>query len=116
MQNNQHPYLFRNVSEDDYAFLQEAESHIWEEVKRKLYAEGVSIGEKELERNRPHITYSPKNQILAISVGVKQERRRILSGIDFVLMSDLEKKMYSSMRHVLSDCLEGIKLKKEDWK
>ncbi len=71
MANNNLLY-FKDVSEEDYAFLKETKLHIWEQVKSKLYSEGVHLGEKELEEYRPGFAYNSENQILAISIGKKK--------------------------------------------
>ena len=115
MRNNHQAYYFRDVSEEDYAFLKEVKPHIWEEVKRKLYSKGVKVGEKELEKNKPGFSYNQDHQILAILIGEKQERRRIFSGIDFSLMSDLEKSVFCVTRDILGEALEGRNLEEEDW-
>jgi hypothetical protein len=114
MPNNNLLY-FKDVSEEDYAFLKETKSHIWEQVKSKLYSEGVHSGEKELESYKPTLVYNSENQILAISIGKKGEKRNIFSSIDVHLMNDLEKRVFSATRNVLGECLEGIRLGEEEW-
>jgi len=118
MRNNYHPYLFRNVSEEDYSFLKERESHILEEVKMDLkYVEKVTTKEMaEFENNKPSFGYNPRRQILGIFVKEGKRKRLILSREDFDLMSDIERRVFLALRSRLEEGLEGIEIRKEDWK
>jgi len=115
MPNSNYPPYFENVSREDWDFLKETKPHIWEQVKSKLYNEGVHVGEKRLEAYKPGFIYNSGKQILALSIGTKGNRRRILRGTDVHLMSELERRIFSATRNVLGECLEGIRLGEEEW-
>jgi hypothetical protein len=116
MPNSNHPPYFRNVSREDWDFLRETRSHIWEQVKEKLYTEKLRVGEKKLEEYKPGFIYNPRSQILAISIGRKKAgKRRILRGTDVYLMNDLETRIFFATRSVLGESLEGIRLGEEKW-
>jgi len=118
MANNHHLYLFEDVSEEDYAFLKARESHILEEVKRDLvYKEGALP--KELlafEKNKPSFGYNPRRQTLGIFLREGRLKRIIISREDVDLMTDFERKMFHALRSRLEENLEGVRIRKEDWK
>ncbi len=118
MINNSHQFLFRDVSEEDYSFLKAREPSIIGEVRRDLrYGEGAT--DKELayfNANKPSFGYNARRQVLGIFLKEDRRKRLIVSREDFNLMSDIEKKIFLAMRKRLEENLEGIKLKKEDWK
>ncbi len=118
MKNNHHPYLFRDVSEEDYAFLKAREPHILEEVKRDLiYKEWATPREiVAFNRNKPSFGYNSRRQLLGIFIKEGSLRRLILSREDFDLMSNIERKVFSALRNILEESLEGIRMRKEDWK
>jgi len=118
MRNTHHPYLFRNVSGEDYAFLKARESHLLEEVEMDLkYVERVTPKDMaEFEKNKPSFGYNPIRQILGIFVREGKRKRLILSREDFDLMSDIERKVFLTLRNRLEEGLEGIRIRKEDWK
>jgi len=110
--------LFTGVSEEDYAFLKARQSSIVKESRRDLkYLEGAS--DKDLayfDTNKPSFEYNAGRQLLSISLKENRIKRLILSREDFDLMSGIEKKMFFAMRRRLERNIEGIKIRKEDWK
>jgi len=117
MRNSHHPYLFRNVSEEDYAFLKARELHILEEVKGDLkYVEKITSKEMaEFEKHKPSFSYNPKRQVLAIFTK-RHSKQFVLSREDLYLMSNIERKVFFALRSRLEEALEGIEIKKENWR
>ncbi len=118
MRNNYHPYLFENVSEEDYAFLKAREEYILEEVEHTLRCVERASPEEmaQFEKNKPGFGYNSKREVLAVSLkNGKKSRQLVISREDTALMSDFERKVFFAMRSVLQGKLEGIQLRKEDW-
>jgi hypothetical protein len=118
MVNYHHLYLFRHVSEEDYAFLKAREKEILEEVEMDLkYIEKVTSKEMtEFEKNKPSFGYNSRRQLLGIFLREGRLKRLVMSKEDFEIMSPIEKKVFFALRNRLEEGLEGIRLRGEDWK
>lgn len=102
---------FRNVSEDDYAFLKAREAHILEEVKRDLvYKEGFTLTELvSFGRDKPSFGYNSNKQILGIFFREGEKKIPVLRRLNVRLLSDIKRKGFFAMKDVLEENLEGIK-------
>jgi len=117
MVNYHHSYLFRNVSEEDYAFLKAREKEILEEVEMDLkYVEKVTPKEMvKFEKNKPSFGYNSRRQLLGIFLREGRSKRLVMSREDFEFMSPIEKKVFFALRNRLEEGLEGIRIRKEEW-
>jgi len=118
MINNDFVYLFRNVSEEDYAVMKARESSIINSVRSKLRcAEDARDEEiRYFEKNKPTFRYNSGRQAVGIFLKEGRSKRLILSREDLEVMSDIERKIFFATRSVLDESLRGIRLKEEDWK
>jgi hypothetical protein len=117
MKEHHHPYLFKDISEEDYAFLKETQLPIIDGIRRNLkYREGADEEEMAyFEKNKPSLAYNRKRQCVSICLKEGRIHRLILSQEDIDLMSPVERKIFFAMRNKLEEILEGIKIRKEDW-
>jgi len=109
-------YLFRNVAEEDYAFLKARKKNILNQVFFELIREGLT--EKEIERfekNKPDFRYSSYRKAIGIFLKENKSYRLVLSNEDYELMSDFERKVFRTLKSKLEECLEGIRIRKEAW-
>jgi hypothetical protein len=109
-------YLFKNVSEEDYAFLKERQQSILNQVKNELMHEGVTEKEMEkFERNKPTFRYNSHRRMIGIFLKEGKLYRLILSHEDYEIMSNFERKVFHALRSKLEEGLEGIRIRKEFW-
>jgi hypothetical protein len=116
--NNLNHYILENVSEEDYAFLKGRETHILEGVRGDLEHLAKFTPEEmtKFVMNKPSFEYNKTRKAVGIFLNRGSSRQLVLSEEDIYSMSASEIKAYFALRNRLGRCLEGKKIRGEDWK